>query len=233
MLDINSLDAYYGKSHVVTDLSLSIDNGEAMAILGRNGAGKTTTIHGIMGTGGVRTTGEIVFDGKPLAGLTPESRAGLGIGWIPEGRRIFPNLTVEENLRMGAIRGSGSQVTFEEVYDIFPRLSDRLNQLGGTMSGGEQQMLAIARTLLTEPNLLLIDEPFEGLMPSLVDQLVDVLSELVDRGFSVLLVEQKPEETLSIADKACILEAGEIVYKGTPNELRDQDMILQRHIGIA
>jgi branched-chain amino acid transport system ATP-binding protein len=233
MLDIDSLDAYYDKSHVVTDLSLSIDDGEAMAILGRNGAGKTTTIHSIMGTGGVRTTGDITFDGSPLAGLTPESRAGLGIGWIPEGRRIFPNLTVKENLRMGAIRARDDSVTFEEIYDIFPRLSDRTDQLGGTMSGGEQQMLAIARTLLTDPDLLLIDEPFEGLMPSLVDQLVDVLSELVDRGFSILLVEQKPEETLSIADKACILDAGKIVYKGTPDELQDQDALLERHIGIA
>jgi branched-chain amino acid transport system ATP-binding protein len=134
---------------------------------------------------------------------------------------------------MGAIRARDDSVTFKEIYDIFPRLSDRTDQLGGTMSGGEQQMLAIARTLLTGPDLLLIDEPFEGLMPSLVDQLVDVLSELVDRGFSILLVEQKPEETLSIADKACILDAGKIVYKGTPDELQDRDALLERHIGIA
>lgn len=233
MLRIESLNSYYGKSHVIKDLSLSIESGEAMAMLGRNGAGKTTTIRSIMGTGEVRTSGEISFDGTSLAGRTPEERASLGLGWIPESRRIFPNLTVAENLQMGKIQSKGGDVGYDEIYEIFPRLEDRQDQLGGTMSGGEQQMLAIARTLLTDPDLLLIDEPFEGLMPSLVEKLVEVLSELVERGFSLLIVEQKPEETLSIADDVCILNTGEIVYEGTPDDLRTQTDLLETHIGIA
>lgn len=233
MLRVESLNSYYGKSHVIKDLSLSIESGEAMAMLGRNGAGKTTTIRSIMGIGEVRTSGEISFNDTDLSNLTPEQRAGLGLGWIPESRRIFPHLTVAENLQMGEIQATDSDLEYDEIYDIFPRLEDRLEQLGGTMSGGEQQMLAIARTLLTDPDLLLIDEPFEGLMPSLVDRLVEVLSELVERGFSVLLVEQKPEETLDIADRVCILNTGEIVYNGTPEELREQTDLLERHIGIA
>jgi len=233
MLTIDSLDTYYSKSHVLRNVSLTVDAGKVMAILGRNGAGKTTLIRSIMGVKAVRTTGGISFDGTDLTGLDPEDRANLGIGWVPESRRIFPNITVEENLRMGQIHAASHDMTLEGMYEFFPKLGERRTQSGGTLSGGEQQMLAIARALLTDPDLLLVDEPFEGLMPSLVRDIEEILNRLVDQGYSLLLVEQKPEETLGLADTAAILETGEIVYDGRPDRLLDDDELLRTHIGVV
>jgi branched-chain amino acid transport system ATP-binding protein len=227
------VNAFYDKSHVLKDLSFSIESGEAVAMLGRNGAGKTTTIRSIMNVADVSVTGDIRYDGTEITDLSPEETAPLGIGWVPETRRVFPNLTVKENLRMGQIRADEADLTLEQIYSFFPRLEDRTTQMGGTLSGGEQQMLAIARVLLTNPDLLLVDEPFEGLMPSLIDELVDILADLVDRGYSMLLVEQKPEEALPLTGEAIILETGEIEYKSSSKELLENRELLERHIGVS
>lgn len=231
MLTIDSLTSYYDTSQILTDVSLEIDDGETIAVLGRNGAGKTTLIRSILDVGGVRTEGTIKFKRTNLVGLRTEQRVNMGIAWVPENRRIFPNLTVLENLRMAGMVSDSSDVSYNDIYDIFPRLAERKSQLGGTLSGGEQQMLAIGRALLTDPEILLVDEPFEGLMPSLVREVRDVLEDLSAR-FSILIIEQKPEETLSIANEAYILEMGNIVHHGDSDELLDNEELLRKHIGI-
>jgi branched-chain amino acid transport system ATP-binding protein len=232
MLQVTDIDASYGKKQVLTGVSIDIDHGETVAIIGRNGAGKTTLIRSILGTEGVDVDGSIMFKGTDLVGLKTEQRVQQGLGWIPENRRVFPNLTVRENLRMGSMRARTDSITLTDMYDLFPRLEEREDQLGGTLSGGEQQMLSIARALLTDPDLLLVDEPFEGLMPSLVDETERVLRDLGREEHAILLVEQNVQKTLGIADEGYILANGEIVHRERADSLLTEEQLLKRHVGI-
>lgn len=231
MLELHDVDAYYGQSHVLRDLSIDIGDDEIVALLGRNGAGKSTTIRSVMRSG-PRVTGEIRVDGTSVVDATPEQVFDLGVSWVPEERRVFPNLTVEENLRMG-VRDSGAvPEAYEEVFDLFPRLQERLNQRAGTMSGGESQMLAIGRALVSSPRLLLVDEPFEGLMPKLVDEVVETIQTLADRELSMLIAEQRTDLTLEMADRAYVIEKGELQYAGDASTLAEDQELQETYLGV-
>jgi len=232
MLSINGIDAYYGKKQILKDVTMNIEEGELITLLGRNGAGKTTLIRSILGVGGVSVNGAITFKSTPLLEKKTFERIQLGIGWVPEERRIFPNLKVSENLRTGSMQSPGENVSVADIYELIPRLEERKEQMGGTLSGGEQQMLSIARTLLTEPELLLIDEPFEGLMPSLVEETIDVLTTLQEEGYSFLIVEQKAQKTLAMSDRGYILDGGQIVTQDDAALLLENKDLLNNHIGI-
>lgn len=232
MLTIDSLDAYYEQSHILRDVSLQVGSDQIVALLGRNGTGKTTTLRSIMGIAPPRTEGRIEFDGERIDARPSNDVFERGIAWVPEKRRIFSNLSVEENLKMG----HGPDTTedqLDRVFDLFPRLNERLDQRAGTMSGGEQQMLTIGRAMLSDPDLLLIDEPLEGLMPSLVADVEDVLAELGRDDVSILLAEQRIETTLELADHAYILEKGQIVHDGSADELLNDEATQERHLGVA
>lgn len=220
-LSLQSIDAYYGDSHVLHDVSMEVGGEQFISLIGRNGAGKSTTLQSIAGLT-PRVTGSIEYDGEELIGQEPFEISRAGIAFIPEHRRIFPELTVRENLRMGSI-GHGStdqsEETLETVLTYFPRLEERFEQKGTSMSGGEQQMLAIARSLMSEPELLLVDEPTEGLMPSLVDKLGEILVEINGDGMSVLLVEQDAQLALGISDYGYVIDEGEIRMEGPADEL--------------
>jgi len=234
MLEIHSLDGYYDKSHVLHDVSLSVDGDETVALLGRNGAGKTSTIRSIMGVE-IRTEARITFQGEQIEGFPPDERCRLGIGWVPERRRVFPNLSVMDNLRMGEQRKHDPKTSeaYELVFDLFPRLEERTNQKAGTMSGGEQQMLSIGRALISEPDLLLVDEPLEGLMPTLVSDIADILRSLKERDITMLIAEQRTQLTLEITDTAYIIENGEIVYEGASEALAADRELQERHLGVV
>ncbi len=233
LLGIDSIDTRYGESHILFDLSLAVDRGEIVALVGRNGAGKTTTLRSIMGLT-PPTNGTITKDGDRIDGLDPHEIRKQGISWIPEERRVFGSLTVAENLRLAAHSGDGDQADrFEEIYAEFPRLDERRAQKAGTMSGGEQQMLAIARALLgPETDLLLLDEPSEGLAPQIVDDVAEIIRELNERGVTVLLVEQNAEMALELADRAYVLETGEIVHESTAAELLDDRETMEGYLGV-
>lgn len=224
MLELTDVDAYYDKSHVLHNLNLDIGDNEIVTLLGRNGAGKTTTISSIMGVE-TRVEGQITFHGEDITGAPSDEVFSRGISWVPEERRVFTNLTVKENLRMGLINTDGdSDERLADIYDLFPRLKNRLHQKAGTMSGGEQQMLTLARSLLCEPDLLLVDEPYEGLMPKLVDEVADVLMELASKDMAMLMAEQNIEKTLGLADRAYVIENGSIVHEGSAAELQDEEL---------
>jgi branched-chain amino acid transport system ATP-binding protein len=231
MLDIDSVHTYYGDSHVLNGISLSVDESEIVALLGRNGAGKTTTLRSIMGHQPPRQ-GRIELNGEQINGLTPEKIFGKGVGFIPEDRGIFPDLTVRENLRVGLQSGDDADEAFEQVYEYFPRLEERTNQKGGTLSGGEQQMLAIGRVIASDQSLLLIDEPTEGLMPTLVEDLKDIILKLNEDGHTVLLVEQNSEMALEISDRAYIIEKGEIKLDGASDELMEREDVLKDYLAL-
>lgn len=234
MLEIRSLDGYYDKSHVLHDVTLSVEDDEAVALLGRNGAGKTSTIRSIMGVE-IRTEGTITLAGEEVGDLPPDDRSRRGIAWVPERRRIFPNLTVNENLRMGEQRKHDRETSeaYAQVFDLFPRLEERRQQKAGTMSGGEQQMLSLGRALIAEPDLLLVDEPFEGLMPTLVDDIADILKDLKSRDLTMLIAEQQTERTLQITDRAYIIENGDIVYDGPSEELLADRELQKQYLGVT
>ena len=223
LLEVNGLSAGYGDAVVLEDISLTLDNGECLAVLGRNGVGKSTLMLTLMGHARLRG-GTLRWDGADLTRLPPAERARAGLGWVPQERDIFPSLTVQENLlvarRPGAI-GLGT------VFELFPRLRERRRNMGDKLSGGEQQMLAIGRTLMTNPRLLLLDEPFEGLAPVIVDELEDTMAKLRQGfGFAIVIVEQHAEDTLRIADKAVVLDRGRIVLAGpAPILLADFDSV--------
>ncbi|MFC7157667.1 ABC transporter ATP-binding protein [Halomarina halobia] len=231
MLVLDSVNGYYGKSHILQDLSLEIKANEIIALLGRNGAGKTTTCRGIMGVL-PRIEGRITMSGTDIIGLPPDKVYNHGIAWIPERRRIFANLTVAENLMMGLTEPDQREERFQEVFDLFPRLEERVDQQAGTMSGGEQQMLAIGRALVSHPDLVLVDEPFEGLMPSLVDDVADVLSELSQRDITMLIADQKTDETLELADRAYIIENGHIVHSDDAASIASDLTLQEEYLGV-
>jgi branched-chain amino acid transport system ATP-binding protein len=222
-LEASALQTYYAKSHILNGVGLTVEEGEIVALLGRNGAGKTTTLRSLMGLTPPRE-GSIRVFGTEVAKLPTFRIAALGVGYVPEGRRIFPNLSVEENLRVPLVRvGPWS---LERVFALFPRLAERRNNRGRQLSGGEQEMLAIARALILNPKLLLLDEPSQGLAPLIVKEVFRVVESMRQEGISVLLVEQNVRVSLAVADRAYVLDEGKIVYAGSASELAaDEDRV--------
>ena len=237
MLTLDAIDTYYAKSHILHGVSLEVRPGEVVGLLGRNGVGKSTTLKTIMGL--VRPAGgRITFEGRDIAGLPPYRLARLGIGYVPEDRRIFRLLSVLENLRTGldrpAVSASHRQALLDKVYASFPILAERRNQAGGTLSGGEQQMLAIARAMMLEPRIMLVDEPTEGLMPRMVGQIRAIIDVLHREGVAILLVEQNVAAALDLADRAYVLRTGEVRLEGAAAELRaDPERIAHAYLGAA
>jgi branched-chain amino acid transport system ATP-binding protein len=219
MLKIDNLHAYYGKSHVLHGVSFSVGEGEIVALLGRNGSGRSTTVKAIMGL--VHTEGSVDWRGRQLVGLKAFEIAHAGIGYVPENRDIFPTLTVHQNLMLGQKRGAEApRWSFDDMYALFPRLKERQHTEAGVLSGGEQQMLTLCRTLMGDPDLIMIDEPTEGLAPKIIEQVAEYLRALKARGIGVLLVEQKLTIALEVADRCLVMGHGQIVFEGTPEDLR-------------
>ncbi|MDM7943645.1 MAG: ABC transporter ATP-binding protein [Hydrogenophaga sp.] len=219
MLKIENLHAFYGKSHILHGAYLEVGKGEIVALLGRNGSGRSTTAKAIMGL--VESTGRVEWRGQDIMGKKPFEIAHLGIGHVPENRDIFPTLTVHQNLLLGQKgSGKGSRWSFEDMYTMFPRLKERQHNEAGVLSGGEQQMLTLCRTLMGDPDLIIIDEPTEGLAPKIVELVGQYLQTLKARGVSVLLIEQKLTIALSISDRVLVMGHGSIVFEGTPETLR-------------
>ncbi|MDO8776486.1 MAG: ABC transporter ATP-binding protein [Burkholderiaceae bacterium] len=226
MLNIQDLHAYYGKSHVLHGVSFTIQPGEIVALLGRNGSGRSTTAKAIMGL--VDWQGDMTWKGVPLNGKKAFEIAHLGLGYVPENRDIFPTLTVRQNLLLGQKgSGKGSRWSFEDMFQMFPRLKEREHTEAGVLSGGEQQMLTLCRTLMGDPDLIIIDEPTEGLAPKIVELVGEYLKTLRSRGISVLLIEQKLTIAMAISDRALVMGHGSIVFQGTPDSLR-QDATVRK-----
>jgi branched-chain amino acid transport system ATP-binding protein len=218
MLDVRDLHAYYGKSHILQGVSLRVGAGEIVSILGRNGVGRSTTLKAIMGD--VPPQGAIIFKDEAIAGLKPYEIAHRGIGYVPEDRAIFPTLTVEQNLILGIKAGKkGARWGFADAYRLFPRLEEGAKTLAGVLSGGEQQMLTICRTLMGDPDLIMIDEPTEGLAPQMVERIADLLQGIAERRISILLVEQKLTIAMRISHRVYVMGHGRMVFEGTPSEL--------------
>lgn len=233
MLELLDIHTYYGESYVLCGVSLKIPGGSVVALLGRNGMGKTTAIRSIIGFTPPRR-GKVMYGERDITALPPEKIAKLGIGLVPQGRNIFPSLSVTENLTMAA-RGAGKADSWslDEVYSLFPILKERSSCRGTLLSGGEQQMLAIGRALMTNPRLILMDEPSEGLAPLIVKEVGTVIYQLKRKGFSILLVEQNLPMALKVADHLYILSNGKIVYESTPDRLRSNDEVKAKYIGVA
>jgi branched-chain amino acid transport system ATP-binding protein len=224
MLRVRDMHAYYGKSHVLQGVDLEIRSGEIVSLLGRNGVGRSTTVKAIMGQ--VQHTGELVFQGASLNGLPTHQIARLGLGYVPENRDIFPTLTVRQNLVLGLKSGEKeSRWSEEDMYELFPRLRERLSAPAGVLSGGEQQMLTLCRTLMGNPSLIMIDEPTEGLAPKIVEQMAVLFDEIAKRGVAILLVEQKLTIALKISHRVYVMGHGQIVFEGTPKDLELNDSV--------
>lgn len=233
MLEIKNINAFYGESQALYDVSLTVKEGEFLTIIGANGAGKTTIMKSLMGLIKPKS-GQIFYEGKDIVPAAAWDRADLGIAYVPEGRRLFPDLTVEENLRIGAYKINDQKLLKEntdKIYDMFPRLKERRRQMASTMSGGEQQMLAIGRALMSSPELILIDEVSMGLMPILVDRVFEVIKEMNEEGITILLVEQNAKKALNYADRGYLLEVGRIVTGGNSSELKEKDIIKKAYLG--
>ena len=224
MLEVKDLHAYYGSSHILQGVNLKVNEGEIVSLLGRNGVGRSTTCKTIMGL--VSPKGSIMYQGHEIAGLKPHLIARQGIGFVPEDRWIFPGLTVQQNLELGLKgRSDKGRWSFKDVFHLFPKLGERSNVNGGLISGGEQQMLTICRTLMGDPDFIMIDEPTEGLAPKLVEQVGILIEEIAQRGISVLLVEQKLNIALKISQRVYIMGHGQIVFEGSPDDLKGNDSI--------
>jgi len=235
MIDLTDIHAYYGTSHILHGIHLSVSQGEVVSLLGRNGAGKTTTLKTIMGVVPLRQ-GSIRYRGKEISGLKPFQVARMGIAYVPEERAIFSYLTVLENLKIAQVakgKNHRGAWTSERVFGKFPRLEERRHQRGGSLSGGEQQMLAIARALMNEPELLLLDEPSEGLAPLIVRELQSITEEIVKEGLTVLLVEQNLEMCLALAKRHYLMDHGLIVYHGTNEEFKVNDEVKDRYLALS
>jgi branched-chain amino acid transport system ATP-binding protein len=234
MLKVDRLNAWYGASHVLQDLSIEVQKGEIVCIIGRNGAGKTTTLKSIMGLLD-KTKGSVTFDGHALEDRPAHARFALGLAYVPEERRIVPGLTVRENLCLGLIASPNRKqenALIERTAEIFPRLAERLEQTAITMSGGEQQMLAIARAMISDPKLIMLDEPSEGIMPSLVDEMFELFSGMKAQGTTILLVEQNVELALSIAGRAYVFDQGTVVHHAGAAELLADAAIQERFCAV-
>jgi branched-chain amino acid transport system ATP-binding protein len=234
LLELKAVHAYYEESHILQGISLDVDQGEIVCLLGRNGVGKSTTLKSIIGLVEPRS-GEVVFKGRDIAGMPPYTIAKLGVGYVPEERRIFPTLTVRENLLMGikpGQKGNGEGWTVDKVYKYFPALQSRDKQKGGHLSGGEQQMLTIARTLMGNPEVILIDEPTEGLAPLIVETVEQVIMDIHRQGIPVLLVEQNMRVALRLAGRIYVISKGKIVFQGTCQELEEADEIREKYLEV-
>ena len=232
LLVLDDVHTYYGEAHILQGVSLSVREGEVVTLIGRNGAGKTTTLRSIMGIARARR-GHVRLRGQDITGRPTHEIAREGIAWVPEERRVLPNLTVVENLRLGWLaRGGGSAGSVEEVFEYFPRLRERMGHRGRFLSGGEQQMLAIARALVARPSVMLVDEPTEGLAPLLVQSLTEILASINRRGTTIMLVEQSLEVALKLAHRVYVMDQGRIQFEGTPEDLRRDPAIQQRFLGV-
>jgi len=231
MLKVQGLNAWYDRSHVVQNVSFEVRAGEIVTLMGRNGAGKTTSLRALMGLVG-RRSGSVVFDGQEILSKPAHARFHAGLAYVPEDRRIVPGLTVRENLQLGIIasahRGETARM-IDEIAQTFPRLKERLDQEGTSMSGGEQQMLAIARAMMARPKMILLDEPSEGIMPLLVEEMFHLFSRMKQSGTTILLVEQNVERALRISDRAYILDQGVVVHTGTAQDLLADKAIQERY----
>ncbi len=232
LLQVDNIHVYYGSIHAVKGVSFEVNEGEIVTLIGANGAGKSTVLNTISGLLHPRT-GTVTFDGKDLKGVAPHKIVEHGLAQCPEGRRIFLQMTVEENLEMGAFTQPNSTVApgIADVYQRFPRLAERRKQVAGTLSGGEQQMLAMGRALMSKPKLLMLDEPSMGLAPILVEQIFDIIKELHAAGTTILLVEQNAQAALSVADRAYVLETGTVSLSGTGAELMASDKVREAYLG--
>jgi branched-chain amino acid transport system ATP-binding protein len=234
MLEAKNLNAFYGPIQALWDINLNVNEGEIVAIIGANGAGKSTLVHVISGAMPL-ASGEVTFLGERIDGLTPHVIVAKGLSHIPEGRRLFTDMSVRENLEMGAYIGRAWKLrheTLKEVYELFPRLKEREKQLARTLSGGEQQMLAMGRGLMSRPKLCIIDEPSNGLAPRLVLEVFDIVKSLREQGITILLIEQNVLQTLQVADRACVLENGRLALEGTCKVLLKSDHIRKAYLGL-
>ena len=231
MLTVKNLTSYYSNIKILKDLTFSLRKGKVTCLLGRNGAGKTTTLKSIMGLVD-KTEGLISFNDEKISEISPHNIPKKGIGYVPQGRRLFSELTVEENLEIGLLTRRKGEVTKKNVLTMFPKLKERLDQISGTLSGGEQQMLALARALCIEPTLLLLDEPTEGLQPSMITLIRNSILELKKQGVSILLVEQRVDAILSIADEILVIENGSIIFSADAKEVQNDNKKLYSLIGI-
>lgn len=232
MLTIQNLNVHYGMIQAVHDVSFHVEQGEIVSLIGANGAGKTTILRTISGL--IRPSkGSVTFEGKPIEKEAPQKIVASGLSQVPEGRHVFPGLTVQENLEMGAFlrKDSGVKADYEQVYQKFPVLKERLSQDAATLSGGEQQMLAMGRALMSKPRLLLLDEPSMGLAPIFIKEIFSIIQEIKEQGTTVLLIEQNAKMALSIADRGYVLETGKIVLEGTGQELLDSDEVRKAYLG--
>ncbi len=233
MLQLENIEVYYGKIYALKGVSLTVNQGELVALIGSNGAGKSTTLRAISGILRPKQ-GSITYNGTRIDKVSPHQVVQMGVAQCPEGRRIFARLTVAENLRLGAVTRKDSaeiEQSRAEVYQLFPRLEERASQIAGTLSGGEQQMLAIGRSLMSNPKLLLLDEPSLGLAPLLVEQIFETIKNLRERGSTILLVEQNARQALAIADRAYVMETGKIVLSGSAAELQHNPQVEQAYLG--
>ena len=230
LLEVERLDAFYGSAHVLQNVALTVGR-ESVAVLGRNGMGKSTLCAAIMGFTPPRTTGSVRFRGTELVGKSSHRIARTGIGYVPQGRRLFPSLTVNEHLKIASREGSGGW-TIERVYELFPRLAERKKNGGAELSGGEQQMLAIGRALLGNPRLLIMDEPSEGLAPAVIDTLIETVKKLEEDGLAILLIEQKLDVATSIANRQLVMVGGEVALETTAAELASDAEMQRRFLGV-
>ena len=232
MLKINNLNAYYGKSHILQGVTLNVGEGEIVSLLGRNGVGRSTVIKSIIGM--VQSTGSITFNEKELLGLPIHQISNLGIGYVSENRDIFPDLTVYENLELGKKKENlGIKWELEELFDLFPNLKSRINVMGGVLSGGEQQMLTICRSLMGCPKLIMIDEPTEGLSPIMVTNVEKLLKKIAEKGVSILLVEQKLAIAFNLSKRLYVMGHGKVVFEGTPNEITKNQSIIKEWLEVS
>ncbi len=231
ILNIQDVHTFYGKSHVLHGITLEVHAGEIVCLLGRNGVGKTTTLRSIMGLT-PSSSGHIFFRGQEISRIHDYLIPRLGIGYVPQGRHIFPELTVKENLRIGVITKDGPRKSYDEIFGYFPVLRERLNQHGGTLSGGEQQMLAIARALVPNPSLILLDEPSEGLMPKMVKLVGEIIHKINQTGVSILWVEQKLVSVLGITHRIHLISKGRVEYQATPEELVQNRGVQLKYLGV-
>ena len=223
LLEVRDLHAFYGKSHVLHGVNLRVGRGEIVSLLGRNGVGRSTTVKAVMGQ--LDATGSVVFNDEQILGLPAFRIAHKGLGYVPESRDIFPTLTVEQNLLLGDKKTKASRWSIDDMYQMFPRLRERQHTQAGVLSGGEQQMLTLCRTLLGDPDLIMIDEPTEGLAPKIVELVAEYLLALKARGISVLLVEQKLDIAMKISERVYVMGRGTIVFEGTPAQLRENAIV--------
>lgn len=233
MLEVKDLEVYYGMIQAIKGISFEVNKGEVIALIGANGAGKTTTLHTITGLLSPKK-GSVMFEGKDITKIPAHKIVSMGMAHVPEGRRVFADLSVYENLKLGAYTRKDKEnlnKDLESIYERFPRLAERKNQSAGTLSGGEQQMLAMGRALMSKPSIILMDEPSMGLSPILVNEIFDIIESISKSGTTVLLVEQNAKKALSIADRAYVLETGKIVTSGKASELLEDDSIKKAYLG--